>query len=73
MRMLIMAVQMKCVPQIDTRQNAENIGLNECDTEFEDMIATVNAKGNHPINRPPPDRQAEQHGKQHMASRHIGK
>jgi hypothetical protein len=37
MRMLIMAMQMKCVPQVDTGQYAENIGLNERDAKFQSV------------------------------------
>ena len=48
-----MAMQMKCVPQLDTGQYGKNIGLNERDTDFQSIIAIVNAKGNHPINNPP--------------------
>ena len=71
MRMLIMAMQMKCVPQVDTGQYAENIGLNERDAKFQSVYRYRECKGQPPDQQSAADRQAEQNREHHMTRRHI--
>ena len=73
MRVLIMAMQMKCVSQINTTQHGKNVSLNERDADFQDIDSHREDKRQPPDQQSTADRHAEQHAEQHMASRHIGK
>ena len=73
MRVLIMAMQMKCVPQVDAGQYAKNIGLNERDTDFQSIYRNCERKGQPPNQQSTTDRHAKQDSKKHVARRHIRK
>ena len=57
MRVLIMAMQMKCVSQIDAGQDGKNIGLDQGDAAFEDVDRNGKGKGDPPDQYAAADRQ----------------
>ena len=71
--MLIMAMQMKCVPNVDAGQYGKNIGLNERDTDFQSVYRNRKSKGQPSDQQSAADRHAEQDSENHVTSRHIRK
>ena len=72
MRVVIVAVQMECVSQIDAGQHGENIGLNKRDTDFQPVHRDGKGERQPADQHPAADCQPEQHSQDHVARRHVG-
>ena len=72
-RMLIMAMQMIGIPNVDAGQNGKYIGLNERDTDFQSIYRNRKGKGQPSNQQSAADRHAEQDSENHVTSRHIRK
>lgn len=74
MRMLIMAMQVKGVPQVDTGQDGKNVGLNACNEEdFQSIDGNRNRHGQPADQQSTADREAGQNREHHVACRHVRK